>query len=643
MSAARLILLLLLILVAVAIVVVVLRRGAAQRDAHRVEAANLRSDAETLAASVAGQSVFADQAAERAEVARVEADERAREAARLEAEAAEHRAALEATQRDYEATMRRADDIDPDVKESAYPAVTESEGGHAGAAATQPDAGTDERGDRTDGDHSEHGEGEPPMTRAERREARDADGGAGWAAPAAASSAPAAGAVGGAAAGASAWAAQGHEHGHDHGHGEEHTGEQSERIASAADFRDDVPSEQTEVYAADERGSEPHMSDNSSTETTQHPGNDDGLGAGGAAAAASAGGGAYAATRAMHDDDNGNHDTDGNGSGASTATTDATDGATTTADSTDGADRSAEGVTHHTDTEHGSHDAEHGAHDAGTDHGDRGDRPEGEPAGMTIIGEPDAYATTEPVMASEQTAPVSPEQADAGVAQREGDADIDTVRQDGSADEGHDHQGHDHEGHDHQGHDHEGHDHEGTTDHAPAEAGAAVVETDGTDRSAADVAEESTQERYDPTPTRDWSADEGELLEQNSDRGDRLEAERTDLAHEAGDATPAAASDHGDAAADDGDTAAPSDEASGGTGSAGRRISAFEEIRDGGFGVGSAALLDDGAQPLDHPVKGHRDMTFHAPGDNGYDSAEPDVWFYDAGAAERSGFRRSDG
>lgn len=75
----------------------------------------------------------------------------------------------------------------------------------------------------------------------------------------------------------------------------------------------------------------------------------------------------------------------------------------------------------------------------------------------------------------------------------------------------------------------------------------------------------------------------------------------------------------------------------------GRRISGFLELRDGGFGVGSAAPIEDGAQPLDHPVQAYRDtMTFRAPGDPGYDSAEPDVWFYDAGAAERSGFRPAD-
>ena len=43
-------------------------------------------------------------------------------------------------------------------------------------------------------------------------------------------------------------------------------------------------------------------------------------------------------------------------------------------------------------------------------------------------------------------------------------------------------------------------------------------------------------------------------------------------------------------------------------------------------------------------MQAYRDtMTFRAPGDAGYDSVDPDVWFYDEGAAERSGFRRADG
>ena len=78
--------------------------------------------------------------------------------------------------------------------------------------------------------------------------------------------------------------------------------------------------------------------------------------------------------------------------------------------------------------------------------------------------------------------------------------------------------------------------------------------------------------------------------------------------------------------------------------SAPRRVSDFHEIRDGGFGMGSAAPLDDGAQPLDHPVQAYRDtMTYRLPEDDGYADAVADVWFYDAGAAERSGFHRSEG
>src|SRR6476660_8677500 len=70
MSTARLLLLLMPVLVAVVIVLFVLRRGAARRDAQRVEAAGLRSVADAMVATGAGQSAFAGQAPERAELAR---------------------------------------------------------------------------------------------------------------------------------------------------------------------------------------------------------------------------------------------------------------------------------------------------------------------------------------------------------------------------------------------------------------------------------------------------------------------------------------------------------------------------------------------------------------------------------------------
>ena len=71
----------------------------------------------------------------------------------------------------------------------------------------------------------------------------------------------------------------------------------------------------------------------------------------------------------------------------------------------------------------------------------------------------------------------------------------------------------------------------------------------------------------------------------------------------------------------------------------GRRISALVEIRDGGYGVGSAAPLEDGAMPFGHPVKAWEDTkTRVLPEGAGYADVDPDVWFTDANAAESAGF-----
>lgn len=76
----------------------------------------------------------------------------------------------------------------------------------------------------------------------------------------------------------------------------------------------------------------------------------------------------------------------------------------------------------------------------------------------------------------------------------------------------------------------------------------------------------------------------------------------------------------------------------------GRRISDLDEVTDGGYGVGSAAPISDGAQPLGHPVQGYHDTrTYRVEGAPGYDSREPDVWFFDAASAERAGFSRAEG
>ena len=73
------------------------------------------------------------------------------------------------------------------------------------------------------------------------------------------------------------------------------------------------------------------------------------------------------------------------------------------------------------------------------------------------------------------------------------------------------------------------------------------------------------------------------------------------------------------------------------------RTSSLDEVRDGGYGVGSAATIDDGAVPMGHPVKAWEDTkTFVSPGHDQYDAAQPHLWFTDDGAAERAGFRPID-
>ena len=74
-----------------------------------------------------------------------------------------------------------------------------------------------------------------------------------------------------------------------------------------------------------------------------------------------------------------------------------------------------------------------------------------------------------------------------------------------------------------------------------------------------------------------------------------------------------------------------------------RRTSELDEVRDGGYGVGSAAPLDDGALPLGHPVKAWEDTkTFVTPDHEKYDEADPHVWYTDADAAQQAGFRPID-
>ncbi|MEP6649762.1 MAG: hypothetical protein ABJA74_07575 [Lapillicoccus sp.] len=91
------------------------------------------------------------------------------------------------------------------------------------------------------------------------------------------------------------------------------------------------------------------------------------------------------------------------------------------------------------------------------------------------------------------------------------------------------------------------------------------------------------------------------------------------------------------------DSAASASSEPGDTADGGRRTSSLDEIRDGGYGLGSAAPLDDGALPLGHSVKAWEDTkTFVTPDHAKYGEAEPHVWFVDAHAAEAAGFHPVD-
>ncbi|MDO5628102.1 MAG: hypothetical protein Q4G43_07255 [Mobilicoccus sp.] len=110
--------------------------------------------------------------------------------------------------------------------------------------------------------------------------------------------------------------------------------------------------------------------------------------------------------------------------------------------------------------------------------------------------------------------------------------------------------------------------------------------------------------------------------------GTVIPGEATDAGHEGG-------HDHGGDQDHDGggDAQAASD---------GRRVSEYDEVRDGGYGVGSACPIDDGAMPLGHPVKAWNDTMSYVDSDHGrYADAEPHVWFTDADAAQRAGFHRA--
>ncbi|MDN5766763.1 MAG: hypothetical protein L0H96_06720 [Humibacillus sp.] len=156
------------------------------------------------------------------------------------------------------------------------------------------------------------------------------------------------------------------------------------------------------------------------------------------------------------------------------------------------------------------------------------------------------------------------------------------------------------------------------SDAAESETAAPAVATGASTADSADHRSET--DSVDDSSTESAGASLDESSTESTDEGANDEGARD---AEPADAEPA--------------DAEPADDQTGGQ----RRISSFDEVVDGGYGIGSARPIDDGAQPLAHEVKAWTDRkSFSAPGDEGYDGAEPDVWFYNEDAARRAGFSR---
>ncbi len=163
------------------------------------------------------------------------------------------------------------------------------------------------------------------------------------------------------------------------------------------------------------------------------------------------------------------------------------------------------------------------------------------------------------------------------------------------------------------------------------------TDDDARQKSAEEFAREHDPEQHDVAAGEefrqrgDWTADEAGGP-QVFDAGGKL-VEGSAPGHS--DSRP---SDSGSSESDAGSTG-QQEGRSGDATDDGRRTSSLDEIRDGGYGVGSAATIEDGAVPLGHPVKAWEDTkTFVSPEHEKYGEAEPHVWFADTHAAQRAGF-----
>ena len=682
-----------------------------QLDEQRAEAARIRAGAQERTAALQGQETFAQQSTERADLARREAEERARqaeesarEAQRVEEEARRHQADLERGRLERDAELRRADELDPDVEldkndprplpedldddvrpldETRVHAPVSAEAPAATSAGTSTGAPADSEtvGDvETVGDSEAVGDSETvadSVTTPDSQEQGRTEHG--WGTGAAAAGA-------GAAAAGSAYAAtRGNE-----------PDDASARLASGVDYSDNG-AEHQEAFGdrdgdADRTGAVHHdaYSTGAADQGAHHHDDepvtrewtpvDTSREADQATDSVSDGvqGDERAQETTMSDEEL---------FGAKAVPNDVADAGRTSEDRDLRDDESRDGDPRDGDSRDGDSRDDAVADDTTTSGASDGD------AEMTIIGDVEDYASTEPLPADEQTPGTSPDPSEASAARDLGGSGDDLAGREST-------------------------DLDDSGDRETAESGRTgshAVDADSLADSAEShsgattVDEPTTEETWDDetsggdSDTRDngsrdsdagrtgeWggaastgaaagaggaaaTSDSGTSDSDVSDADRSADADRTDNAD--ADRTADAGGDEGDAShwpdgtdrintTEDGTDEPGTDEsgtatgeprggdedqggqdgaASGGGGSS-RRISAMDEIRDGGFGVGSAAPFEDRAQPLDHPVQAYRDtMTYRTPDAEGYDSAEPDVWFYDEDAARRAGFNPSQG
>ena len=122
------------VIVAIVVVAIIVALVAAsnkkKQERNRVRAGELREEAATQATTVQKREAHARETEAKAAAARAEADRKQAEADRLEAEAHERQQAAAGHREEHHASLRRADELDPDVdtrsNEYAAPETTHS-------------------------------------------------------------------------------------------------------------------------------------------------------------------------------------------------------------------------------------------------------------------------------------------------------------------------------------------------------------------------------------------------------------------------------------------------------------------------------------------------------------------------------------